>query len=88
MKILIVMDVYQSNGNGTSISALRFTEVLRKHGYKMQILPISNGIDPSFCYRKDRRDEKFEGKIVIVMTGRYASGSIYDKNINKRVTKK
>ncbi len=46
---------------------------MRKHGYKMQILPISNGIDPSFCYRKDRRDEKFEGKIVIVMTGRYAS---------------
>ncbi len=51
---------------------------LRKHGYKMKIVPISNGIDPSFRYRRDKRDKRFEGKIVIIMTGRYASEKRHD----------
>ena len=32
MKILLVIDTYDTNNNGTSISAQRFATVLCKHG--------------------------------------------------------
>lgn len=43
---------------------------LRRHGYDMQLYPISNGIDPSFSYRKEAKSEALKDKITIVMTGR------------------
>lgn len=45
-------------------------EELVKHGYDMHLYPISNGIDPSFCYRKREKDAALRDKFVIVMTGR------------------
>ena len=38
MKILFALDTYRTNNNGTSISAQRFAEVLRKHGHEVRIL--------------------------------------------------
>lgn len=46
---------------------------LVKHGYKGQLHPFSNGIDPSFRYTKREKDQKWGGKILIVMTGRLAN---------------
>jgi glycosyltransferase involved in cell wall biosynthesis len=46
---------------------------LVKHGYKGQLHPISNGIDPSFHYTKREKDKKWEGKILVIMTGRLAN---------------
>ena len=43
---------------------------LIKHGYDMHLHPISNGIDPSFCYRKEPKDAPWMGSYLIVMTGR------------------
>ena len=38
MKILFALDTYWTNNNGTSISAQRFAEVLRRHGHEVRIL--------------------------------------------------
>lgn len=38
MKILFVIDTYQTNNNGTSISAQRFAAELRKRGHQVRIL--------------------------------------------------
>lgn len=38
MKILFVIDTYQTNNNGTSISAQRFATELRKRGHQVRIL--------------------------------------------------
>lgn len=38
MKILFVIDTYDTNNNGTSISAQRFAEELRKRGHEVRIL--------------------------------------------------
>ena len=38
MKILFVIDTYQTNNNGTSISAQRFATELRKRGHEVRIL--------------------------------------------------
>jgi len=38
MKILFVIDTYQTNNNGTSISAQRFAAELRKRGHEVRIL--------------------------------------------------
>lgn len=43
---------------------------LRKHGYDMHLHPISNGIDPSFCYRKEPKDAQWKDSYLILMTGR------------------
>lgn len=41
MKILFVIDVYFSTNNGTSISAQRFAEELRKRGHEVRIMTAS-----------------------------------------------
>ena len=38
MKILFVIDAYFTNNNGTSISAQRFADELRKRGHEVRIL--------------------------------------------------
>ena len=38
MKILFVIDTYETNNNGTSISAQRFAEELRRRGHEVRIL--------------------------------------------------
>ena len=38
MKILFVIDTYQTNNNGTSISAQRYAAQLREHGHEVRIL--------------------------------------------------
>lgn len=42
MKILIAIDTYQTNNNGTSISAQRYAEVMRKHGHEVRILSVDS----------------------------------------------
>lgn len=67
---------------------------LKKHGYTANIRTISNGVDPIFTKDPNYiRDEKFNGKFVILMIGRYSpekkqqilieaiSKSKYEKNI-------
>ena len=38
MKILFVIDTYDTNNNGTSISAQRFAGELRRRGHEVRIL--------------------------------------------------
>lgn len=45
MKILIVIDQYFSANNGMTISARRFTQVLRKHGHEVRLLCTNNPED-------------------------------------------
>ncbi len=46
---------------------------LVKHGYKGELHVISNGIDPSFTYRKKEKEEAWKDKFLVVMTGRLAN---------------
>lgn len=39
MKILIAIDTYETNNNGTSISAQRYADVLRQHGHEVRLPP-------------------------------------------------
>ena len=45
---------------------------LEKHRYKADFRVISNGIEPDIVYHKNPKDPEFEGKILIVMSGRYS----------------
>ena len=38
MKILLVMDQFENANNGTTISAIRFAEGLKKRGHEVRIL--------------------------------------------------
>lgn len=38
MKVLLVIDTYETNNNGTSISAQRYAEELRRRGHEVKIL--------------------------------------------------
>lgn len=42
MKILFVIDAYFTNNNGTSISAQRFADELRKRDHEVRILTSSD----------------------------------------------
>ena len=42
MKILIAIDTYQTNNNGTSISAQRYADMLRQHGHEVRILSVDS----------------------------------------------
>ena len=48
MKILFVIDVFNSHSNGTSISAQRFAEELRKRGHEVRILTVGENSDTIF----------------------------------------
>lgn len=45
---------------------------LVKNGYKAKLHVISNGVDGDFIYRKKEKMKRFQGKFVILMTGRLA----------------
>lgn len=45
---------------------------LEKHRYKADFRVISNGIEPDIVYHKNPKDPEFDGKILIVMSGRYS----------------
>lgn len=45
---------------------------LKKNGYTAKLHVISNGIDPSFRYRKLEKSAEFQGKLLILMVGRYS----------------
>lgn len=46
MKILFVIDAYESHSNGTSISAQRYAATLRTMGHEVRILTNSDSSDP------------------------------------------
>lgn len=46
---------------------------LRKHGYTAQLHVISNGVDPSFCYRRSEKAPQFAGRKVLLMIGRLSA---------------
>ena len=43
---------------------------LASHGYQNRLVVISNGIDPDFRYCKTPKTPEYEGKFIIMMTGR------------------
>ena len=45
---------------------------LKKHKYDADFRVISNGIEPDIQYHKNPKEPEFEGKILIVMSGRYS----------------
>lgn len=49
MKILFVIDTYDTNNNGTSISAQRFAEELRNRGHEVKILTSGEPSDDRFA---------------------------------------
>lgn len=52
MKILLVIDTYDTNNNGTSISAQRFAGVLRKHGHEVKILTTGKPAPDKFALKE------------------------------------
>ncbi len=52
MKILLVIDTYDTNNNGTSISAQRFTSVLREHGNEVKILTTGDPAPDKFVLKE------------------------------------
>ena len=48
MRILFVIDIFNSHSNGTSISAQRFAEELRKRGHDVRILTVGESSDTIF----------------------------------------
>ena len=52
MKILLVIDTYDTNNNGTSISAQRFAAVLREHGNEVKILTTGEPADDKFVLKE------------------------------------
>ncbi len=52
MKILLVIDTYNTNNNGTSISAQRFASVLRAHGNEVKILTTGEPAPDIFALKE------------------------------------
>lgn len=52
MKILLVIDTYDTNNNGTSISAQRFAAVLRQHGNEVKILTTGDPAPDKFVLKE------------------------------------
>lgn len=52
MKILLVIDTYDTNNNGTSISAQRFAAILRKHGNEVRILTTGEPAPDKFVLKE------------------------------------
>lgn len=52
MKILLVIDTYDTNNNGTSISAQRFASVLRQHGSEVKILTTGDPAPDKFVLKE------------------------------------
>ena len=69
MKILLVMDQYENANNGTTISARRFAEGLRKRGHDVKILTTGTEGEDKFKYMPKTKHDK----IYITMVGRLNS---------------
>lgn len=52
MRILLVIDTYDTNNNGTSISAQRFATVLREHGNEVKILTTGEPASDKFVLKE------------------------------------
>lgn len=52
MKILLVIDTYDTTNNGTSISAQRFAAVLREHGNEVRILTTGEPAPDKFVLKE------------------------------------
>lgn len=52
MKILLVIDTYDTNNNGTSISAQRFAAVLREHSNEVRILTTGEPAPDKFVLKE------------------------------------
>lgn len=52
MKILLVIDTYDTTNNGTSISAQRFATVLRQHGNEVKILTTGDPAPDKFVLKE------------------------------------
>ena len=52
MKILLVIDAYDTTNNGTSISAQRFAAVLREHGNEVKILTSGEPAPDKFALKE------------------------------------
>lgn len=46
---------------------------LKRHNYKAKLHVISNGVDPSFTYRKTDKNKELDNKICILMIGRLSN---------------
>lgn len=51
---------------------------LRQHGYTAKLHVISNGINPSFCYRKSPKPKEFKDKFIITTVGRFSAEKRHD----------
>ena len=47
MKILLIIDQFDNDNNGTTISARRFADTLRRHGHEIRVV----------CTGEDREDK-------------------------------
>ena len=63
MKILLVMDQFNNGNNGTTISARRFADNLRKIGYEVRSLSIGETNENNFGL-KQRNFSKKINKII------------------------
>jgi glycosyltransferase involved in cell wall biosynthesis len=52
MKILLVIDTYDTTNNGTSISAQRFASVLRQHGNEVKVLTTGDPAPDKFVLKE------------------------------------
>lgn len=51
---------------------------LKQHGYTAKLHVISNGISPTFCYRKSLKPKEFENKFIITTIGRLSAEKRHD----------
>lgn len=63
MIITFVTDLYFDENNGTSISAKRFTSILREHGHTVKIVAVDDGNNTEFAV-KERSFGKLGDKII------------------------
>ncbi|WP_195270637.1 glycosyltransferase [Eubacterium sp. 1001713B170207_170306_E7] len=54
MKILLVMDQFDHTNNGTTMSAVRFAETLRKHGHEVRIVSTGKKTADKYVVRSYR----------------------------------
>jgi len=63
MKILFVIDTYQTNNNGTSISAQRYADQLRERGHEVRILCADEEPAADKYILRERHHHPFDGLV-------------------------
>ena len=51
MKILLVMDQFDHTNNGTTMSAVRFAETLKRHGHEVRIVSTGKETPDKYVVR-------------------------------------